>query len=114
MLKVSVKMVEPISFQVPRKSDIFQDDLFPDTFAGEPALTGEEWLSGKDGEPKLISLAGGFVKKAPVSFNPDKQEAPKELSEKEVRAEYEKLKQRVAYLEAEVIKRDAKIKELSG
>jgi len=114
MLKVSVKMIEPISFQVPRKSDIFQDDIFPDTFAGEPALTADEWLGGKDGEPKLMSLAGGFVKKAPVTFTPEKQEAPKELSEKEVRAEFEKLKQRVAYLEAEIIKKDAKIKELSG
>jgi len=114
MLKVSVKMIEPISFQVPRKSDIFQDDIFPDTFAGEPVLTADEWLSGKDAEPKTMSLAGGFVKKAAVSFNPEKQEAPKELSEKEVRSEYEKLKQRVAYLEAEIIKRDAKIKELSG
>jgi hypothetical protein len=114
MLKVGTKTLEPISFQVPRKSDIFQDDIFPDTFSGEPALTADEWLGGQDAEPKTMSLAGGFVKKAPVSFNPDKQEAPKELSEKEVRSEYEKLKQRVAYLEAELIKKDAKIKELSG
>jgi len=114
MLKVGTKTVEPISFQVPRKSDIFQDDIFPDCFAGEPALTAEEWLGGRDAEPKTMSLAGGFVKKANVSFNPDKQEAPKELTEKEVRSEHEKLKARVAYLEAELIKRDAKIKELSG
>jgi len=114
MLKVGTKTLEPISFQVPRKSDIFQDDIFPDTFSGEPALTADEWLGGQDAEPKTMSLAGGFVKKAPVAFNPDKQDAPKELSEKEVRAEHEKLKQRVAYLEAEIIKKDAKIKELSG
>jgi len=114
MLKVGVKTVEPISFQVPRKSDVFQDDIFPDCFAGEPAITSDEWLAGKDAEPKTMSLAGGFVKKANVSFNPEKQEAPKELTEKEVRAEYEKLKQRVAYLEAELVKKDARIKELSG
>jgi len=114
MLKVGVKTVEPISFQVPRKSDVFQDDIFPDCFSGEPALTSDEWLAGKDAEPKTMSLAGGFVKKANVSFNPEKQEAPKELTEKEVRAEYEKLKQRVAYLEAELVKRDARIKELAG
>jgi len=114
MLKVGTKTVEPISFQVPRKSDIFQDDIFPDCYAGEPALTADEWLAGKDAEPKTMSLAGGFVKKAAVAFNPEKQEAPKELSEKELRAEYEKLKQRVSYLEAELIKRDAKIKELSS
>jgi len=114
MLKVGVKIVEPISFQVPRKSDIFQDDIFPDCFAGEPVLTADEWLGGKNAEPKLMSLAGGFVKKEIKAFTADKQEAPKELSEKEVRAEFEKLKTRVAYLEAELVKKDAKIKELSS
>jgi len=116
MLKVGVKTVEPVSFQVPRKgTDVFQDDIFPDCFAGEPALAADEWLSGKDAEPKKMSLAGGFVRKASTTtFNPDKQEGPKELTEKEVRAEHEKLKLRVAYLEAELIKRDARIKELSS
>jgi len=114
MLKIGTKTVEPISFQVPRKSDIFQDDIFPDCFAGEPAVSSDEWLGGKDADPKTMSLAGGFKPKPVVSFNPEKQEAPKELSEKEVRAEHEKLRQRVAYLEAELVKRDNRIKELSG
>jgi len=115
MFKLSTKLLEPISFQVPRKSDMFQDDIFPDTYSGEPALSSEEWLSGKDADPKLMSLAPGFVqKKQSVEFKPDKQDTPKELSEKELRGEFEKLQQRVAYLEAELIKKDAKIKELSG
>jgi len=115
MLKVSTKMVEPISFQVPRKSDMFQDDIFPDCFAGEPALTGDEWLGGEDAQPKLRSLAPGFVqKKQSADFNPDKQAEPKELSQKELKEEHEKLVKRVAYLEAELIKKDAKIKEMSG
>jgi len=115
MLKVGTKLVEPISFQVPRKSDMFQDDIFPDCFSGEPALTGDEWLSGKNAEPKTMSLAPGFVqKKQSMDFNPEKQSAPKELSEKELRDEHDKLQKRVAYLEAELIKKDARIKELSG
>jgi len=115
MLKISTKMMEPISFQVPRKSDMFQDDIFPDCFAGEPALTADEWLSGKNAEPKTRSLAPGFVqKKTVVEFNPDKQNAPKELSDKELKDEFEKSQKRIAYLEAELIKRDAKIKELQG
>eukprot|EP01118_Nematostelium_gracile_P000963 TRINITY_DN1095_c0_g3_i1.p1 TRINITY_DN1095_c0_g3~~TRINITY_DN1095_c0_g3_i1.p1 ORF type:complete len:452 (+),score=137.39 TRINITY_DN1095_c0_g3_i1:93-1448(+) len=115
MLKVGTKLVEPISFQVPRKSDMFQDDIFPDCYAGEPALSADEWLSGKDAEPKTMSLAGGFVAKKPtVEFNPEKQTAPKELSEKELKEENDKLTKRVAYLEAELIKKDAKIKELGG
>jgi len=115
LLKIGTKTLEPISFQVPRKSDVFQDDIFPDTYAGEPALTADEWLAGKNSDPKTTSLAPGFVqKKTSMEFNPTKMEAPKELSEKEVRDEVDKLQKRVAYLEAELIKRDAKIKELTG
>jgi len=114
-LKLHVNKVEPISFRVPRKSDIFQDDLYPDTYAGEPALTLEQWSSGQNAEPKIRSLAPGFVQKEKVvDFNPvaQKVEAPK--SEKELSAENEKLKNRVAYLESELIKRDTKIKDLES
>lgn len=113
MLKVGVKMVEPISFQVPRKSEIFQDDIFPDCYAGEPALTAEQWLGGDDAQPVTRSLAPGFVaKKQATDFNPEKAPEEKVLSEKELKEEVEKLTKRVAYLEAEIIKKDAKIKDL--
>lgn len=46
--------VEVISFTVPRKSDLFQEDIFPDTQAPEPAMTAEEWMSGVDREPVLV------------------------------------------------------------
>jgi len=115
MLKVGVKTVEPIAFQVPRKSDIFQDDIFPDCFAGEPALTTEEWVGGANSEPKTRSMAPGFVaKKNTNDFVAEKQEETKPLSEKELKDEVEKLTKRVAYLEAEIIKKDAKIKELTA
>jgi hypothetical protein len=115
ILKVGTKTMEPISFQVPRKSDIFQDDLFPDCASGEPALTADQWLKGENANPKTMSLAPGFVQKKPAAadFNPEKVEDPKPMSEKELRDEVEKLQKRVAFLEAELIKRDAKIKELS-
>lgn len=113
MLKLSVKMMEPISFTVPRKSDIFQPDLFPDCFSGEPALTSEQWIAGENAEPKTGSLEKGFVKKENISFNPVQQEE-KQMSEKELKDDYEKLKNRVAYLEAELVKRDAKLKELES
>jgi len=113
-LKVGVKIVEPISFQVPRKSDIFQDDIFPDCFSGDPTLQSSEWFGGKDGEPKTISLSQGFVAKPKTaSFVPEVKEE-KVLSERELREENEKLSKRVAYLEAELVKRDIRIKELEG
>jgi len=112
--KLGVKLLEPISFQVPRKTDIFQDDIFPDTAAGEASMTSDEWQGGANEPIKTRSLAPGFVaKKQSTDFNPEKVEAPKELSEKELKAENERLSTRVAYLEAELVKRDNKIKELS-
>lgn len=50
---------EPISMIVPRKSEQFQDDLYPDTNAPTPALTAEEWLNGKNRNPILISMKTG-------------------------------------------------------
>lgn len=43
------------------QSDLFQDDLYPDTPGPEPALEAEEWLSGQDADPVLISLRDGYV-----------------------------------------------------
>jgi coronin-1B/1C/6 len=91
--------------------------LYPDAYAGEPALSPDEWIKGENADPKLRSLAPGFVaKERPAQeFNPvaqKKDEGPK--TEKELREEYEKLRIRVAYLEAELVKRDAKIKELEA
>jgi len=63
MLKVTVKSVEPISFQVPRKADLFQDDLFPDCFSGESSLTASEWQANKNAEQKTRGMADLYVKK---------------------------------------------------
>jgi len=115
-LKLTTNKMEPISFRVPRKSDIFQDDLYPDTVSGEPSLSAEEWAGGANAEPKLTSLSPGFVQKerSVSEFKPVAQAAEGPKSEKELRDEYEKLKVRVAYLEAEIVKKDARIKELSA
>lgn len=59
--KLHERKCEPIVMTVPRKSDLFQDDLYPDTAGPDPVLEAEEWLDGKDGEPILISLKNGYV-----------------------------------------------------
>lgn len=80
MLKLTTNGVEPLRFIVPRKSDAFQDDIFPDTYAGVPSMTADEWLGGESRPPVLVSLrpgggpggggaAGGAPKKA---FTPPK------------------------------------------
>jgi len=112
-VKVTPSTLEPIAFNVPRKSDVFQDDIYPDTFGGEHSITAADFFAGKNAKPKLISLKGGFVaKEKSADFNPvqHKEEAP--LSEGEMKKKMEELTKRVAYLESELVKRDARIKEL--
>jgi len=115
LLKITATACEPISFTVPRKGDIFQDDLYPPTFSGEPTLTLDKWGSGANSTPKTTSLAPGFVapKQSEASFKTVVVEE-KKLSEKELRDENEKQKKRIAHLEAELSKRDARIKELES
>jgi len=115
MLKLSVKMMEPVSFCVPRKSDIFQDDIYPNAFNGETDTTASQWFGGKNGKTSTVSLQGGFVykPKADVSFTKAAEEA-KPLTEFELKEALTKAETRIAYLEAELVKRDAKIKDLEA
>jgi len=114
--KIHRDMVEPISFSVPRKSDLFQDDIYPPSFAGNPTMTADEFKAGTSNPPdRTFDHSKGFVEtehKAP-EFNPVVKEE-KVLSEAELKALVEKLNARVAFLETEIIKKDAKIKELEG
>lgn len=43
------------------QSDLFQDDLYPDTAGPEAALEAEEWFEGKNADPLLISLKHGYI-----------------------------------------------------
>lgn len=118
LLKVTTSMVEPISFKVPRKGgeEVFQDDIFPPTAAPEPTVSAEEWTSGKTVEPRLVSLEHGFTPKERVAdFNPVVQaedEGPQ--TEKELRDAWKKQRDRIAFLESEIAKKDALIRDLQG
>uniref|UniRef100_A0A3B4G0A9 Coronin n=1 Tax=Pundamilia nyererei TaxID=303518 RepID=A0A3B4G0A9_9CICH len=41
-------LIEPVSMIVPRRSDTYQEDIYPMTAGTEPALSASEWLSGID------------------------------------------------------------------
>jgi len=53
-------LCEVIPMTVPRKSELFQDDLYPDTASDEPSMTADEWIGGKNAPPKLTSLKDGY------------------------------------------------------
>uniref|UniRef100_A0A8C4S9H7 Coronin n=1 Tax=Erpetoichthys calabaricus TaxID=27687 RepID=A0A8C4S9H7_ERPCA len=61
LYKLHERKCEPITMTVPRKSDLFQDDLYPDTAGPEPALEAQDWLEGKNADPLLVSLRDGYV-----------------------------------------------------
>jgi WD40 repeat protein len=49
--------VIPIRFEIPRQNmAFFQDDLFPDTWDGNPALSAQEWFSGQNKTRNTVSL----------------------------------------------------------
>jgi len=119
LLKLSTNAMEPISFCVPRKGgeEVFQDDIFPPTAEPEPTTNADEWFDGKTVAPKLISLEGGFKvrEKSAADFKPDVQKEDEGPStENELRADWRKQRDRISFLEAELAKRDAKIKELTS
>uniref|UniRef100_A0A8C3AXW6 Coronin n=1 Tax=Cyclopterus lumpus TaxID=8103 RepID=A0A8C3AXW6_CYCLU len=58
--KLHERKCEPVVMTVPRKSDLFQEDLYPDTIGPEPSVEADDWFQGKDGQPILISLKDGF------------------------------------------------------
>jgi len=55
-LKLTTSTVEPIRFIIPRKSDLFQADLYPDCRAPKAALKAEAFFGGKNAPPILMSL----------------------------------------------------------
>ncbi|XP_041435931.1 coronin-2A-like isoform X2 [Xenopus laevis] len=84
---VTIKsLIEPVSMIVPRRSESYQDDIYPMTAGTQPALTAHEWLSGINRDPVLISLKPGSTP-APYQVEETKEEPrfpikePKEVHE---------------------------------
>jgi len=110
LFRVVGTKLEPLSFKVPRKSDLFQEDIFPDCRSDEPALNIEQWLAGENAKPKVKSLQGGFAKReiSNIGFH-KKEEAEDEASNVDLKKENAELKKRIVYLEAELAKANAKL-----
>jgi coronin-1B/1C/6 len=115
LYKITKGTVVPLHFQVPRRSDLFADDVYIPARGDEPALDKDAWFGGENATPKLVSLEGGFVAKEKAvgnftqSSQKDDSDTPKDL-----KGAYDALKKKVAELEAEIEKRDAKIAELES
>jgi len=131
LLKLENKIVTPISFQVPRRSDLFQSDIYPDTAAPEPALTAEEYFAGETKEPIYVSMKPGenkyagkantftaekVEKKAPKPTMPKPASSPQELQKQneELRKRVEELFQENFHLKNKVEALEKEVLELKG
>lgn len=76
--------IQPVSFCVPRKSEMFQEDIYPDTDSFEPAHDQESYKSGKDVDAKKITMdpeqREGGPKKVEVTIKKSYEELEEELA----------------------------------
>jgi len=109
LFRVQGTKLEPLSFKVPRKSDLFQEDIFPDCRGDEPSITAEQWFGGESAKPKLKSLQHGFQKSTQaVTFTKKEDHGSAEShGDADLKKENAELKKRVAHLEAEIAKLQA-------
>lgn len=68
---VNDSYIEPISFIVPRRAEVFQDDIYPPVFGSNSAMSSKEWFDGKEGFPAKIDLASVYAGEGPTEIPPD-------------------------------------------
>lgn len=126
LLKLEKDQVVPISFVVPRKSTVFQSDIYPDTRSFEPAQSAADYFAGKDVDPVYMSMKPSENKYkhktyTPQSFEPKvvekpkKVELPKETNDpRELKKQNEELRKLVDKLSQENVALKQKIQELEA
>eukprot|EP01083_Nonionella_stella_P021240 58892_1 len=104
--KLTKNSIIPIPFIVPRKTgaDVFQEDIYPLTYAGKPALSSDEWLNKQNKDPVLKSMDP-----ARQDASQDSQACTfkKKKTYQQLEEENEQLKLRVKELEAKLGINDA-------
>ncbi|XP_011385551.2 coronin-2A-like [Pteropus vampyrus] len=65
-------LIEPVSMIVPRRSESYQEDIYPPTAGAQPSLTAREWLNGMNKEPVLVSLRPGSELLSPRPLPPER------------------------------------------
>ncbi|OCL13661.1 actin-binding protein-like protein [Glonium stellatum] len=68
---VNDAFIEPISFIVPRRAEVFQSDIYPPTTGLKPAASSTEWFNGKTGLPPKISLESIYEGTEPTEIPSD-------------------------------------------
>uniref|UniRef100_A0A7S3PPJ2 Coronin n=1 Tax=Aplanochytrium stocchinoi TaxID=215587 RepID=A0A7S3PPJ2_9STRA len=77
MLQLTREAIVPSSFIVPRKSPMFQGDLYPACFAGKPAMSAKDYFEGEQvidihAKGNDVKKKTRFVSKKPIYMKMDK------------------------------------------
>ena len=76
--------IEPISFIVPRRAEVFQDDIYPPPVGSKAAMSAAEWFNGKIALPPKIDLAsvyaGEVAKEVAPDYQPSSEKNPETAS----------------------------------
>jgi len=103
--KLTKNSVIPVSFVVPRKtgSTIFQADIYPDTDAGVPALSAEEYMAGGNGvnPTKSMDPSNSGSGPAAVAFEAKKPYGELVTENEELKARIAELEKKLASLSSE-------------
>lgn len=65
---VNDSYIEPVSFIVPRRAEVFQDDIYPPVVGSKPAMSSGEWFGGREGLPPKIDLASVYAGEEPAEI----------------------------------------------
>ena len=72
---VNDSYIEPVSFIVPRRAEVFQGDIYPPVTGTKPAASVSEWFDGKDGFPPKIDLESVYAGEEPTEVPADYKSA---------------------------------------
>lgn len=65
---VNDSYIEPISFIVPRRAEVFQGDIYPPVTGTKPAMSAADWFDGKEGLPPKIDLESVYEGEEPTEI----------------------------------------------
>jgi hypothetical protein len=103
--KVVGNTLEYLSFYVPRRNPGYEPEFYPNIFAGEPALSVDDWMSGQNAEPivkEITAIENKWVSNVEVTFEKKVEEVKKTPEEniKDMEAKILGLEQQVNNLTA--------------
>lgn len=68
---VNDSYIQPVSFTVPRRAEVFQSDIFPPATGIKPGVSATDWLAGKTALPPKIDLESVYDGNAPAEVPAD-------------------------------------------